>query len=203
MTEVEHRRGSDTRERILIEAEKLYHSGGYDKISLQEVADALGIKKPALFYHYKSKQDLFFAMALAMMERMTSAISNAIAASDGTVRSKLFHILDYMNREPSFDLTHFLKVDFENLSPAQRQQMEQIWLQKMLQPTHQIFEIGVQSGELKKHNTEMASYMYLNLWTMLPRSDNPLTHFDPQHDTTARFIGEMLDLFLGNIALTE
>ena len=62
----------DGRERILDEARTRFLSNGYAETSMQEIADAVGMTKPALYYHFKDKQDLL----LAVMEReMTVALT--------------------------------------------------------------------------------------------------------------------------------
>lgn len=47
-----------TKERILLEALRLFSKKGYDAVSVEQIADAVGIKAPSLYKHYKSKQDI-------------------------------------------------------------------------------------------------------------------------------------------------
>jgi len=51
------RRG-DTRERIQQVALELFAEKGYEKTSLREVAERLEITRPALYYHFKTKDDI-------------------------------------------------------------------------------------------------------------------------------------------------
>src|SRR5215216_6279107 len=51
-------RRSDTRERIEQVALKLFVGRGYEKTSLREIAERLGITKAALYYHFKTKEDI-------------------------------------------------------------------------------------------------------------------------------------------------
>ena len=51
-----------TKERILLEALRLFSWKGYDAVSVEQIADAVGIKAPSLYKHYKSKQDIFNAI---------------------------------------------------------------------------------------------------------------------------------------------
>lgn len=51
-------RRSDTKERIQEIALELFAERGYDKTSLKEVADRLNITRPALYYHFKTKEDI-------------------------------------------------------------------------------------------------------------------------------------------------
>ena len=48
----------DTRERILDVALDLFIEQGYDKTSLREIAERLDVTKAALYYHFKSKEDI-------------------------------------------------------------------------------------------------------------------------------------------------
>jgi AcrR family transcriptional regulator len=47
-----------TRERIQAVALELFAEQGYEKTSLREVAERLGVTKAALYYHFKSKEDI-------------------------------------------------------------------------------------------------------------------------------------------------
>jgi AcrR family transcriptional regulator len=51
------RRG-DTRARIQCVALELFAEQGYERTSLREIAERLGVTKAALYYHFKSKEDI-------------------------------------------------------------------------------------------------------------------------------------------------
>jgi AcrR family transcriptional regulator len=48
----------DTRERILETALDLFIERGYEKTSLREIAERIGVTKPALYYHFASKEEI-------------------------------------------------------------------------------------------------------------------------------------------------
>ena len=57
-----------TREQILDVALELFNERGYDKTSLREIAERLGVTKAALYYHFERKEDLLLALHLRLHE---------------------------------------------------------------------------------------------------------------------------------------
>src|ERR1700738_2193587 len=49
---------TDTRSRVQSVALELFAEHGYEKTSLREIAERLGVTKAALYYHFKSKEDI-------------------------------------------------------------------------------------------------------------------------------------------------
>jgi len=52
---------TSTRDRIKHVALELFTEHGYDKTSLREIAERLGVTKAALYYHFKSKEEIVHA----------------------------------------------------------------------------------------------------------------------------------------------
>lgn len=48
-----------TKQRIVTEAVKLFSKDGYEAVTVEQIATAVGIKAPSLYKHYKSKKDIF------------------------------------------------------------------------------------------------------------------------------------------------
>ena len=51
-----------TYEKILAVSEELFLTKGFDKTSMQDIVNALGMSKGAIFHHFKSKEDIFDAI---------------------------------------------------------------------------------------------------------------------------------------------
>jgi AcrR family transcriptional regulator len=64
-----------TRERILDVALNLFIEKGFDKTSLREIAEQLGVTKAALYYHFASKEDILMALHLRLHEFGLDALS--------------------------------------------------------------------------------------------------------------------------------
>ncbi len=59
---VEQARGALTRERILAIAQDLFCSRSYAGTSMADIAERLGTSKAALYYHFRSKEDILDAL---------------------------------------------------------------------------------------------------------------------------------------------
>lgn len=58
----------DTKQRILTEALKLFSVNGYEAVTVEQIAAAVGVKAPSLYKHYKSKRDIFDSIVERMNE---------------------------------------------------------------------------------------------------------------------------------------
>lgn len=56
------RRRGDTRQRIQDVAIELFAEQGYEKTSLREIAERLDVTKAALYYHFKTKEDILISL---------------------------------------------------------------------------------------------------------------------------------------------
>ena len=66
----------ETRQRILDSALALFSEHGYDGTTLQQIADRLGVTKAALYYYFRSKDDLLAALvtpAVIDLDRLLDA----------------------------------------------------------------------------------------------------------------------------------
>jgi AcrR family transcriptional regulator len=59
---------SDTRQRIQDVARDLFLQQGVQRTSLQDIADKLGITKPALYYHFASREDLVRSILVPLID---------------------------------------------------------------------------------------------------------------------------------------
>lgn len=67
------RRG-DTRQRIQDVALELFAEQGYEKTSLREIAERLDVTKAALYYHFKTKEDI----VVSLFENLTQPVLDLI-----------------------------------------------------------------------------------------------------------------------------
>jgi len=76
------------REEILRAAQNAFLKYGIDKITLDDIAKECGIKKSALYYYFKNKEELLAEMILLKINEFQVRLKEAVADA-GNVREKL------------------------------------------------------------------------------------------------------------------
>ncbi|MFG1807228.1 TetR/AcrR family transcriptional regulator [Streptomyces sp. NPDC049040] len=80
--------GAAVPERLLAEATRLFAGRGYDRTSVQEIVEAAGVTKGALYHYFGSKDDLLHEIYARVLRLQTERL-DTIASRDTPVRERL------------------------------------------------------------------------------------------------------------------
>jgi AcrR family transcriptional regulator len=72
--------GPATRERVLLEAARLFRHHGYAATTLREVADAAGVKAGSIYYHFESKEQILGEVLDKGINIVADAVRTRVAA---------------------------------------------------------------------------------------------------------------------------
>ena len=75
----------ETRTSLIDAAEQLFQQRGVSRCSLQDIAQAAGLTRGAIYWHFKDKTELF----KAMMERATMPLEEGMAAPEAALQLSL------------------------------------------------------------------------------------------------------------------
>lgn len=107
-----------TREKILAESARVFNRRGYHAATLDEIARAIGVTKPALYYYVKNKEDLLRQCHQKALDIAINAVRTAVAkaeAPDDQLRMVLTRYIEGMTDE----LSGFVVLLYEGaLSPS-------------------------------------------------------------------------------------
>jgi len=87
-------RPTSTRERILDVALELFNEQGYDKTSLRQIAERLGVTKAALYYHFERKEDIFLELHLRLHRLGGSVLDELDGLGPDEIVAAWPHVLD-------------------------------------------------------------------------------------------------------------
>lgn len=89
---------SDTRQRIQDVARELFVAKGVQRTSLQDIADGLGITKPALYYHFASREELVRSIVQPLIDEGERFIAEREALGVSDPRALLEGYFDFHHR---------------------------------------------------------------------------------------------------------
>jgi AcrR family transcriptional regulator len=176
-----------TQDRAVEEAEVLLMAGGYGGMSLEAVAQAIGIRKPSLYHHFPGGKDELF---VAVVERRTAEdgqrVTEAIKKGTDTF-SRLLEIARYFNIVAATRPYHALNDMAAHLPEHHRQLVRQLIAERVMAPVRSVIIEGMNGGELRKSDPELAALTFV----MLMASLGKLTPRDPRRTTLPGFIVEV------------
>jgi AcrR family transcriptional regulator len=119
----EVRSRSDTRARIQRVALELFAEQGYDKTSLREIAERLDVTKAALYYHFKSKEDIVRSLVEDYFGQIDALISWAktqprTQETRDEILSRYVQIV--ANGSDAFKMLHHNQAALNSLSSAKQ-----------------------------------------------------------------------------------
>ena len=171
---------------ILDAARKFFFQKGYEKTTIQDIIDELGIAKGTFYHYFKSKIDL--------LNSLTDRTTNEISASLKPIVDSDTNAIDKFNRlfreaaaikMSRIDvLTVILKVIFKDENIIIREKMYTGILKKNVQMFSKIINQGVQEGLFKTPYPDEAAEMMLQIGKtlnaeiskLLLRKDETLEH---------------------------
>lgn len=99
-----HNHPEQTVEKILEVSHKLFVEKGYDKTTIKDIIDAVGMSKGIIYYHFKSKEEVFDAVMKRQFSQTNDVLANLIANTEApNAREKLIKILDALSTASSLE----------------------------------------------------------------------------------------------------
>lgn len=89
---------SDTKQRIQAVARELFAEQGVQRTSLQDIADRLGITKPALYYHFSSREDLVRSIVQPLIDDGEAFLREQEEGGGASPRELLGGFFDFHHR---------------------------------------------------------------------------------------------------------
>lgn len=79
---------TDTRQRLIDVAVALFIQNSFAGTSLQMIADELGFTKAAIYYHFRTREQLLAAVLEPIMDRLTTVVAEAEARRTPNARAE-------------------------------------------------------------------------------------------------------------------
>ena len=173
-----------TRERAIEQADGLLTQGGYAAMSLEAVAQAIGIRKPSLYHHFPGGKDELF---IAVVERRTvldgTLLAQAVAGLPDTF-TRLRAIAAHFNQVAQTRPYHALNDMAAHLPEQHRGFVQRLIDERVAAPVRAVIQQGIARGELRRCDPELAALAFL----MLMASLGKIANTDPRRAALPGFI---------------
>lgn len=145
-----------TRDRIMRIADDLFAHHGYARVSMRSVAQAAGVTKPALYYHFRDKQALYEECIAIDQDRQENAVLRA-GQSEGTFAERLTAVARaVLSASPH----HPVRVIYdlaEHLPEDAATRIQRTYSDAVTGPVVQFFTTAASRGELRPGLTPAAA----------------------------------------------
>lgn len=145
------------RERIIEEAVKLFYERGFTGTTLDDIAAELGVTKPFIYTHFRSKVELLAALCTPTIEQSLAAVETA-AALPGTPTERLYRaVVDFtrvvLSRQSNIAI--YFREE-KSLSHEALQEINAL-RKKFDHVLSRLLDEGVAAGEFVVEDTSLAS----------------------------------------------
>ncbi len=163
-----------TKQKILAESLRLFSERGYDPVSVQDIAAAVGIKAPSLYNHYKSKEKIFEALMKATLvhyDEFTAGLSVHVDSpeSDSDVfksitverlTEKVKNIFTFTFKDEQISQFRKMMTIEQFRTPELSKLYNQRFIDRMISYHQGIFEELIAAGRLKNLDARTLALTY-------------------------------------------
>lgn len=189
-----------TKEHLMLAALETFYRKGIARTSLNEIAQAAGVTRGALYWHFKNKEDLFDALFQRICDDIENCIAQDAANAEGESWTVFRHtLLHFFERLQSNDIHYkfhnilFLKCEHTEQNAAViaiARKHQAIWREKITAVLTEAVENQDLADDLDKETAVIFIKSTLDglIWRWLSSGEN----FD-LGKTAPRIIGMMMD----------
>lgn len=149
---------NELHKQILTISAKLFVERGYKGLSMREIAEALGVSKASLYYHFKDKEDLFLAILVESIEQLGALVRSAKQV-EGTSREKIrfFFYKVAKDKTQRRGVMRLAEHDAVHLSKESQRKMRELYYENFPAQLEDILREGQKSGELRDFDLKQAA----------------------------------------------
>ena len=157
---------------ILSAAEALFLAKNYAEVTMDDIAEAAGVTKGALYHHFTTKETLYIAMMKAVLQEK-QALFKAAVESTGSCRERLRRFTATFLELPRErrDLIKLVRRDINIFKGRVRDQLVRAYQTALPEQLEVILRDGLRQGELAKADPRLLSWLYVAMVEVI------LTHY--------------------------
>ena len=185
------------REQILVTAKSLFIQYGYHGLAMRQISEAVGVSKPALYYHFKDKEELFIAILSSNLNEIEHAI-DLIQSRQISCSEQIVLFVEYVLNQPAEEraIIRLGSQEMGQLSATARQKFNKTYHDQFIGKLQNIFQDGVAKGEFQPIDPAVATWALLGI--MYPYFYPSHTESTPLRSETIR---QIISIFMNGVRI--
>lgn len=161
---------ADLKLRILERSRELFFKYGYSRLSLDELAEDLGISKATIYRYFPDKESLLRAVMVETREWVLSQLQAIVRDDRLAVKARLTAYLEFISRFMSGLSRDFIR-DLRQKLPDLWKEMDSFRRQQVFPLVSEVILEGVKKGEIK---SDLDGRLFLEMfWYLVQEFMNP------------------------------
>ncbi|HAR36222.1 MAG TPA: hypothetical protein DCR87_04830 [Acidobacteria bacterium] len=161
---------ADLKLRILERSRELFFKHGYSRLSMDELAEDLGISKATVYRYFPDKEALLRAVMVETREWVLSQLQSIVRDDRMPVKARLTAYLEFISRFMSGLSRDFIR-DLRQKLPDLWKEMDSFRRQQVFPLVSEVILEGVKSGEIK---SDLDGRLFLEMfWYLVQEFMNP------------------------------
>ena len=188
-----------TRERILEAAEKLFAEKGFHETAMDGIVRAAKVSKGGVYFHFPSKEELFFALLDKLADALQREVQREIARRRGAV-AKVQGALEVVLRKLTSQrhLAQIILRQGHGLGPSFERKRLEIY-SRFARLIKEYLDEAITEGSIPPINTEITAYAWLGAINELVLR----WVYTGQPDPLTQTLPALQELFLHSIGITQ
>ncbi len=148
---------------ILAAALNLFITHGYHGLSMRQIAEAVGVSKAALYYHFRDKEQLFLAVLDIQLKHLETLID--LAAEKPTARQRIRRLVREILSQPVAmrAAIRLASQEMAQLSEPARESFTHSYHTRFIDKIRAVLKRGIDQGELRPIDPQVATWALLGI----------------------------------------
>jgi AcrR family transcriptional regulator len=154
---------SESREHVLRVAGRLFSERGYTAVTLKDIAEELGVRQAALYYHVPGgKEDLFVEVTRRSFIRHRKGLEEAIRQSEPNLSAQLNAMASWLLSQPPLDVLRMARSDLPALSQEHAKELYNLGYVSLDEPIRSVLNQAYQRGEIRLVDAQVMGTVFLS-----------------------------------------
>ena len=155
---------SESREQLLRVAEGLFSERGYTAVTLKDIAERLGVRQAALYYHVpQGKEQLFMEVMRRNFQRHRAGMEQAVGSAAPNLAAQLTAIALWLVGQPPLGLARLARSDLPALSPEHARELTELGQESLIAPLERVLAAAYARGETRLLDGSMTAAVFLSM----------------------------------------